>query len=280
MGPLSYAGIRFMAAGLILLPFCGKPAAVIRTVKAHIHTILTVSLFQTFLLYSLFNTGMTLVQGAMGAIVVGASPLFSAIIAHFMMDDDVMTFSKMARILIGLMGVIIISISRQPWTAGGLKELMGIGLLIGGCISSALGNIHVARGIQMNPLILNSTQILIGGCSLFIVSLVVEGFPSFRYPPVFYLALAWMAMISAVAFSIWFHLLKKPGVKVSELNLWKFIIPVFGALFSWMLLPGESPDLISITGMVCVAVSVLSFHLSVIKERNKGIEKNPRKQKI
>jgi drug/metabolite transporter (DMT)-like permease len=72
--------------------------------------------------------------------------------------------------------------------------------------------------------------------------------------------LLWLAFISAVAFSLWFWLLRRPGVKVSDLNLWKFIIPVSGAILSWVILPDESPNMSSIFGMAMIALSIVLFN--------------------
>jgi drug/metabolite transporter (DMT)-like permease len=65
--------------------------------------------------------------------------------------------------------------------------------------------------------------------------------------------------MSAYAFSLWFKLLQRPNVKVSELNLWKFIIPVVGAILSWILVPGEKPEWLTITGMVIITSSLIGF---------------------
>jgi drug/metabolite transporter (DMT)-like permease len=270
--PLSFAGIRFMLSGLILLPFCGQLSLYFRTVISHIKIILLISFFQTFLLYGLFYTGMTLIPGALGAIVIGSSPLFSAIAAHFLTPDDEMNLVKTIIILIGIIGVVLISISRQPWSANGFSEFIGVFLLILGCISSAVGNIIVSSDKKnIDPLILNSAQIFAGGLLLFLISLPLEGFPHFNVQPAFYAALLWLSILSAVAFSIWFTLLKKPEIKVSELNLWKFIIPVFGALFSWTLLPDEAPELFSVIGMSFIAVSIFSYNLFLLKSLRESV---------
>jgi drug/metabolite transporter (DMT)-like permease len=263
--PFSFAGGRFILAGIILLPFCGKLSSFFRVVSTHLKTILLVSFFQTFLLYGLFYTGMTLIPGALGAIVIGSAPLFSAVTAHFFMPDDEMSVSKMISIAIGICGVVIISLSRAPWHSHGLREFIGVVLLILGCVSSSIGNIIVARDKHhIHPLILNSVQIFIGGFFLLLVSIPLEGLPRFNFPASFYGVLLWLSCLSAVAISIWFYLLKRPGAKVSELNLWKFIIPVGGALLSWIILPDESPQLLPVVGMLCVAVSILWFNLSAI----------------
>jgi len=51
--------------------------------------------------------------------------------------------------------------------------------------------------------------------------------------------------------------LKRPGVKVSELNIWKFLIPVFGALLSWFILPDEKAELLAVIGMVFIGLSLI-----------------------
>jgi drug/metabolite transporter (DMT)-like permease len=247
--PFSFAGLRFILSGLILLPFCGKMTTYIRIVSTHFKTILCVSFFQTALLYGLFYTGISLIPGALGAIVIGAAPLFSALTAHFLMPDDELNLLKSLSIAIGILGVIIISLSREPWHASGFMEFIGVFLLILGCVSSSIGNVVVAREQnQIPPLILNSSQILIGGICLFLISIPLEGLPNFHFPLSFYAVLLWLSILSAVAISIWFYLLKSPGTKVSELNLWKFIIPVGGALLSWIILPDESPQILPVIG--------------------------------
>ncbi len=262
--PLSFAGIRFMISGLLLLPFCGRFRDVVRAVIADIRLILLISFFQTFILYGLFFVGMTMISGALGAIVIGASPLFSAITAHFLMPDDEMTWRKMLSIGTGIMGIVIISLSREPWSATGWKEFVGVMMLIGGCIASAVGNTIVAKDKRIHPLTMNSAQLFIGGLGLFIGSLFFEGPPQLAQPLGYYGALGWLAILSTVSVSIWFSLMKRPEVKVSELNLWKFIIPVLGAILSWLLLPDESPECLSIVGMLCVAGAILYYNLSSI----------------
>ena len=56
-------------------------------------------------------------------------------------------------------------------------------------------------------------------------------------------------------------------MKVSELNLWKFIIPVVGAILSWLLVPGEKPELLTITGMIIITGSLILFFRNGIKAR-------------
>jgi drug/metabolite transporter (DMT)-like permease len=54
---------------------------------------------------------------------------------------------------------------------------------------------------------------------------------------------------------------------VSDLNLWKFLIPLFGAVFSWILLPGEYPQVMTIVGMIIITSSLVISNLVQRKNR-------------
>jgi drug/metabolite transporter (DMT)-like permease len=129
-------------------------------------------------------------------------------------------------------------------------------------VAGALGNILVARHrAELDPVFLNSAQLFIGGLGLWLLSLLLEVKPLQPLPWSYYAALGWLAFLSAAAFSIWFVLLRRPGVRVSELNLWKFLIPVCGALLSWLLLPEEGPSLWPVVGMLCITAAIVIFNL-------------------
>ena len=264
MRPLTFAGFRFMLAGCLVLPFCARPKAVRFAFRRHWRVILKVSFLQTVLLYGTFFLGMSLVRGAQGAIVCGASPLASALLAHFLMKDDRMTLGKAATIALGMVGVVTIAVASKPWSPAGLREFGGLGLLTVGVCSSALSGVGVARNRgKINAPLLAGLQMFLGGAVLLAVATFVEGLPRTAPPAPFFAALAWLAFVSAAGFSIWFYWLGR--VKVSQLNMWKFLLPVFGCIGSWVLLTGESPDAPSVAGMVCVAAAVLLNQLQAAR---------------
>lgn len=271
--PLQFAGIRFFLSGLYILPFTGNLRLSLSRIKTSYKQILRVALFQTFLLYSLFYTGISMVPASLTAIVVGSGPLFVAVLAHFALGDDKLTFRKLSIISLGMLGIIIITISRKhfSWIEG--KEFWGLLILIFSNIASSIGNIAVAKyKYDLSPLLLNSLQLMTGGLALFLLSIPLEGLNLQIYPLEYYGALLWLSFLSAAAFSIWFVLLKRPGVKVSDLNIWKFIIPVFGAILSWMILPDEHPALIPVIGMFVIATSLVLLNLDNRRRRKKQLK--------
>jgi len=259
--PYFFASIRFIISGLLLFPFWMRGKNIISIFKQHKKTIGFVTLFQTFLCHGFFYSGIPLIPSALGAIVIGASPLFAAVTAHLYTQDDKMTRLKISSIAWGLLGIVIISLSRHPWTPAGLKEFLGICLVAAASISSALGNVFVSRSKKdINPVFINSIQLFLGGSGLLLLSVILEGVPQVQLSVPFLLVLGWLATLSAIALTLWFTLLKIPNTKISEVNLWKFLIPVFGAVFSWIVMPTESPELFTIIGMICVASSIVFYY--------------------
>ncbi len=269
--PLQFAGIRFMLAGLLIFPFCGNPLVYAKSVISNRSTVAIVAFFQTTLLYTLFYQGISLVPGAIAAIIIGAQPLIIAVIAHFVATSERMTFRRLLSILLGLAGVVVIGLTRGEITLRGGSQFLGIVLLLASSVSSGLGDIIVSRNRAPIPLLtLTSSQLFLGGVVLFLISLPVEGFHGTSRPAIYYIALLWLSFLSATAFSIWFNLLKREGVHVSDLNIWKFLIPVSGACLSWLLIPQESPTPFAVTGMICIAFALLVLNTGKRKREKFG----------
>lgn len=228
--------------------------------------IFTVAFFQTVLLYSFFFLSMSKVEASTGAIVNGMSPLIGALLAHFFLkgEGNRLTRRKLFSFLVAVSGIVLIAQGKGDFTTiGGRQEILGILFMLAGSVCGAMSSIYIARKKSpINPVLLNSTQISIGGIFLLSMSFLTEGvnFSIFTDPSLeFFIALIYLSFLSAAAFSIWFYLLKDRAVPVTTLSIWKFIIPVGGALFSWILIPGESPDLLSLYGMGATALAVLIF---------------------
>lgn len=263
--PLQFAGIRFFISGLIILPFIPSLRLQLRQAVPQYPKIIFIGFIQTFLQYALFYTGISFVPGAVGALVIGSGPLFVLVVAHFLMPGDLINRRKITGIILGLAGIAVISFGSGSVVAG---QMMGLGIviLLMNNTLAGFGNVLVARsGSNIPPLILSSFSMITGGLMLFLMGVGIEGYQAGPFPLPYYFSLAWLSFLSAAAISIWYTLLKSPGVKVSELNMWKFIIPVFGAILSWMMLPGEYPDLASVTGMILVGVALISVNLNYKK---------------
>lgn len=257
--PIMLSGLRFTLAGLILIPVMIVMKVNFREAMRHWRFMLVFALLQTFLQYGLFFMGLSRVPAAMTAIIIGAGPLFVTVMAHFVMRDDRMTARKTAAILLGLAGVAFISmVGNGRVTGGGGQFWWGVALLVVSNIVGSYTNIMVVRRKDLNisPVALTAFANFTGGVGLLVAALIVEE-PIAQAPPaVFWAGLLWLAIIPAGAFSLWYNVLQSPGVKVSELNAWKFLTPVFGCILAWVLLSGESPDWTQLTGIAIIVAAL------------------------
>jgi len=268
--PLQFAGVRFMIAGILILVFSGQLSRFIPDIRNNLKLVVWVSLVQIFFQYGLFYTGLNLVPAALGAMIIGSSPLFIAIVAHFAFQNDKMTMMKTFSILTGVAGIAIITLGRAKIEMKGEAEMLGIGLLLLNNLVSGYANVLVSKSPSgISPLTLSSSSLIFGGILLFLLSVPVEGLNTGPFPSEYYIALGWLSFLSAAAISIWFILLRRPGVKVSVLNVWKFLIPVSGAILSWLIIEEEKPDLISIAGMAVIALSLFLLSFANRKYENK-----------
>lgn len=259
--PIHFAGTRFILSGLMILPFTVRPREYIRMIMENRSLAIWVTILQTLINYILFYIGMDKVPGALGAVIVGSQPFVTAIVSRIMIKEERFTRAKVITIILGLAGIVLVSAGRQGFHFGLPGEVAGIIMIFIANISTATSNVLVSKnGKNMDPLVLSSFSLFTGGVIMFLISFGFEEVPSKPdFPAVYWLVLAWLSFMSAFTFSKWYVLLKRPEVKVSELNLWKFIIPVFGAILSWMIVPGENADWITIIGMVIISVSLIWF---------------------
>lgn len=257
--PIFLSGLRFMLAGLLLVPVIIIKKIEFRSAFRYWKFMLLFAFLQTFLQYGLFFLGLSSVPAAISAIIVGAGPLFIAIMAHWTLSDDKMTLRKMVSIGLGLSGIVFISFAGGVDSVDSSKFYYGVALLTISNIVGSYTNIMVVKKREYNisPYVLTAFANFVGGVMLFFTSLIVEPQASLVGVPMeFYGALLWLAFIPAVSFSVWYGLLNRDGVKVSELNMWKFVVPVTGCALSWIILPNESPDVVSIVGILIIVVAL------------------------
>lgn len=266
--PLQFAGIRFIISGLMLVPVVYNLGRFRKEVRENFTYVCLIAFLQVILQYSLFYLGVSLVPASIAAMIVGSSPLFIALVAHFSISGDRMNWVKTSSILLGIIGVAVITLGRDSLPSGAKIVLTGVVLLLLNNLVSGITNVVIAKKKQtISPMVLTSASLFIGGIFLFAISIPFEGLHYRVFPPEYFVALGWLSFLSAAAITIWNTLLRRPKVKVSELNIWKFLIPVSGAILSWIILPDESPDTVSVSGMILIATSLLILNLPTLRKK-------------
>lgn len=224
-----------------------------------------VSLLQTFTVYLLFFLALNRIQASTAAALVGLGPMIGALLGHFFIQSENFNRQKILSFFLGITGVTMVSLAGGKGGAfPTIPEFWGIGLFVLSSVAGAVSNVVVVKYKKgINPFVLTSAQMMIGGLLLLIVSLFSYEDLTLKLPSAFYIALLWLIFVSSAGFSIWYHLLTKRRESLISMNIWKFIMPVTGGILGWIIMPDDSPTLLAISGMLTVALSIYIFYKRV-----------------
>ena len=74
--------------------------------------------------------------------------------------------------------------------------------------------------------------------------------------------LIYTALLSAVSFVLWYSILKYN--KAGEISIYKFLIPVFGAILSAILIPAETMNLFIVIALALVVIGIITVNIKSI----------------
>ncbi|MCC8073473.1 MAG: DMT family transporter [Clostridiales bacterium] len=228
-----FAGVRFTFAGLLTLLFgsmLSKKPLIPK--KASISKICVLAIFQTILQYLFFYIGLARTTGTKSSILDSTSVFFSVIIACLIVRQERFTFSKLIGCLLGFAGVVVINLSGTGESTG--ISFLGEGFILLSALSYAVSSVLIKRfSANENPVTLSGFQFVLGGIVMIAVGTAFGGhFGTVSVKAV--LIMAYLALLSAVAYTLWGILLKYNSV--SKIAVFSFMTPVFGCLLSALLL--------------------------------------------
>ena len=231
-----FAGYRFLFAGLLLLLLAiaqRKPIGRLSSRQFGQLTLLGVT--QTSLQYIFFYIGLAFTTGVKGSIMNATGTFFSVLLAHFIYQNDKLSYNKTLGCILGFVGVMVVNFN------SGLLDfsftLAGDGSIVMAAFILSAATLYGKRLSQtVDPTVMTGYQLGIGGLVLVIGgyvfggTLAVHGLASVAI-------LGYLTLLSSVAFALWSILLKYN--RVGMIAPFNFLIPVSGAVLSAIFL-GEN----------------------------------------
>lgn len=254
--PLHLAGYRLIiASGILLLVIRKNP---FKALKGRMGLVWVLSILQTVIVFSAFTLGLDLVPGSFGAIIIGSSPAVTALVAVLLLQDERMTPRKVIGLVIGMTGIVILTLSRQPWTAAGKQALAGVALLMFCNVSSACGSVLVKKHFKgISPLTVNTAQTILGAGIVMLLALLFEPMEPVAITPKLAGSVIYLAIVTSVAVSLWMTIISQPQIKISTITIWKFLIPSLGAVLSWLFTDGDEPSLLMILVIIAIVIAII-----------------------
>ncbi|MCP1846705.1 MULTISPECIES: DMT family transporter [Bradyrhizobium] len=249
--PLILLAARFSLAGVLILAisWLRRDQWDLAWRDAAVFAVLGVA--NNALYLGLGYTGLKTVSAGLGALIVSANPVFTAMLAALFLGES-MTLRKVIGLVLGIVGVAFIVWHRMSVGSdsphGILFTLASLASIVAGTVLFKLlapkGSLWIGNGIQN----------IAGGLAVmpfaFTLSSVSDIVPSMRLAGAFaFLVLGG----SILAYLLWFHLLKVCGATAA--SAYHFLMPPLGMLFAYFVL-GEHVEFRDLLGIVPVALGI------------------------
>ncbi len=229
-----FAGLRFTFAGIFtVIIYSIARKKLLYPKKENMPKIMTISCFQTMLQYLFFYIGLANTTGVKGTIASGSSAFFALLVAAVFFKMETLSFKKIFACVMGFAGIVLVNLKGLDFT----MNFFGDGFVIFSAISSAVASVFTKKYSKYeDPVVISGYQFFAGGLVMMAVGFVMGGrlqFPDIKAVSV----MAYLAFLSAAAYSLWSVLLKYNPV--SKVSIYSFMTPVCGVILSNIML-GES----------------------------------------
>lgn len=253
---LLWVGLQFIVSGFLTIGIASIVSKrILLPKKESVKGVLIISVLQTVLQYALLYIGLSLTTSVKGSILKSTDVFFVALIASLIFKLEKLTAKKLTSCIIGFLGIIIMNLNGLSFQI----NPVGDGLVLLGIISYSFSVIMTKLFAQKeDPIVLCGYQMGLGGVVLVLIGIILNGkFDFIGMLPIFIC----LSLIYAVSYVLWTVLLKNNPA--SSITIYSFMTPVFGVIFSSLLLPEDggvaTVNLIIALVLVCIGIILWGY---------------------
>lgn len=196
--------------------------------------------------FFLISWGQKTIDSGVASILDATVPLFTILVAHFMVHDDKMNMPKVLGLLVGFSGVVVL-MSKDIGSSTG--SLLGQLAVILACVFYAASTIIARLYTEEIPSIIRSMGPLVSATVVMSVSAFIFEAP-FKIPalPLTWVALLWMGIFgSGLAFLLLYYLIHEIGPTRTSMVTYLFPLGgvTLGVIFlkealTWQIITGAA----------------------------------------
>lgn len=249
-----FAGCRFTLAGILTILIGSVMGRTILLPKRQsVGRIFRLSMLQTVLQYLFFYIGLANTTGVKASIIEGVNVFIAILVASLLFRQESLTWNKLVGCGVGFAGVVVIHLSGNGMDLGFC--LNGEGFIFLSTIAYAFSSVYLKKySGEENPVVLSGWQFTVGGIIMLACGMAAGGRLT-QWSGAGVAMLIYLALVSAVAYTLWGILLKYNPV--SKVAVFGFMNPVFGVILSAILLrEGDSLGLRCMLSLVLVSIGI------------------------
>lgn len=189
-------------------------------------TLTFLGLINNALPYLLISWGEQYIDSAVAAILNSTAPLFTMLIAHQFLSDDRMTSTRVAGLLLGFLGILVLFSRDLP---GGMQRgLLGQAAVLLAAMLYAISSVFARRKtIGLAPAVQALVPLIGADALIWGMTPLLEGPLHLPRLPLTWVAVVWLGSLGvAVAYYLYFYLLHTVGP--TRTILVTYVFPLIG----------------------------------------------------
>jgi drug/metabolite transporter (DMT)-like permease len=233
--PLSFAGIRFVVAVLLLGALAAMRRAPLPRSRRDWTMIGVTGLLSFTINYGLLFWGEQHISSGLASVLQATIPAFGLVVAHYYLPTERMTPAKVAGVALGIAGVAVVF--SDQLSVEGTMALWGSAAIVVGAFAAAFANVLVkARAGHLDPTVLAAGQMLFGLVPLVGTGFWLEGSPfALEWTTMGVVCLLYLAVVgSAVAFGLYYWLVR--NMDVTNTMLIALVTPLLAVVLGMIVL--------------------------------------------
>lgn len=259
MSALTFSVLRFLIGTIVLFIL----AIFIKKAKLsfkNIFHMVILGVFQTGIVFFLVMYGLQFIGAGKGALLLYSMPVWSAVFSVVLLKDKISS-RNITGLVIGVVGLVII-LGMDFLIIQSKDVLIGEMYIVIAAVAWGFANIYYRKHLDDVPIIqVSAYQMMFGTLGLFIAAYLIEGTIkiNWTYEAVYYLLFTGI-FASAVAFSLWYYVLKRINTITATVSM--MMVPVVGMILSYFMI-GEV-----ITMNILIGGLFILFGLYITQTKN------------
>jgi len=269
VGPLTFAGMRYMLAFLVLLPFLLRRATRIELLslsRSEWVKLILLGFLYYFITQGAQYFSLTLLPSVTVSLMLNLTSIFVVGLGIVWLNEKP-GWIQWVGLILNLLGIYIY-FAPVAFERG---QLIGLIVIIVGLIANAIGSV-IARDVnrvgRLSPLVVTAPSMGIGAALMLLTGALTEPAPTLQLSG--WLMIIWMAVVNtAIAFTIWMYTMKSLTAMESTIINSTMLFQV--AILAWLLL-GEGLTGKEIIGIVVggIGAVLVQVHLKAKAKKSAG----------
>lgn len=263
MTPLLSAGLRFAVAGVVLFGIIRVRNIGIPWNKKTAAFFFTVSLTSFSIPFALVYWGEQHVSSGLTSILFAVFPFCVAIMSFLMLPNEKLTLAKIAGIILGFTGVVVI-FSNDVRFGTGTEQVLGMAAIVLSALIQAFSAVLIKKHAHdLSPFVVSFIPMSFAGIFLTLGGLLFENLSVVQFTSTAIFSILFLAVFGSVTtFVSYFWLLKR--VEVVLLSLTSFITPII-AVFLGVIILDESVSSHLLLGSSLVLSGILAANSTDVR---------------